>query len=248
MITVTILTKNNSETLGFTLESLQKFDEIIILDTGSKDLTLSIARTYSNVKIFESPFTGFGSLRNLAARYAKHDWILSLDSDEVLSLELCQEILSLKLDSSKVYSFPFNNYFNGRHIKWCGWYPDRHVRLYNKQVTSFTWDEVHERIETNSLIEEKLFSPVRHYSYRSISDFLQKMDLYSTLFAKQNVGKKSSSLGKAFFHALFAFIQSYFIKRGFLGGKEGYLISLYKSQTTFYKYLKLLYANRSSLP
>jgi len=247
MISVTILTKNNEETIGSVLESVRLFDEVILLDTGSTDTTLDFAQIYPNVKVFKSPFIGFGPLHNLAAEYAARDWILSLDSDEVLTPELADEILALSLDSQKVYSFPFNNYFNGRHIKWCGWYPDRHTRLYNKSVTSFTNDQVHERIQTKSLQEVRLIAPVKHYSYRSISDFLQKMESYTTLFAKQYAHKKRSSMATAIFHGGFAFIKSYVFKRGFLGGHEGYIISLYNAQTSFYKYLKLAYANRTSI-
>ncbi|MDJ0651790.1 MAG: glycosyltransferase family 2 protein [Simkaniaceae bacterium] len=247
MITVTILTKNNEETLGSVLESTKNFDEVVLLDAGSTDATLEIASLYPNVKIFHSPFIGFGPLHNLAAHHASNDWILSLDSDEVLTLELAQEILLLQLDIKKVYSFPFHNYFNGKHIKWCGWHPDRHIRLYHKQATTFSNDKVHEKIQTAGLSEIKLHSPIKHYSYRSISDFLLKMELYSNLFAEQNAHKKKSSFTKALIHGFFAFIKSYLLKRGFLGGQEGYIISLYNAQTAFYKYLKLAYASRSSL-
>lgn len=247
MISVTILTKNNEETLGSVLESVKEFDEVVILDTGSTDTTLEIAEIYPNVKIFHSPFTGFGPLHNLAAYHASHDWILSLDSDEVMTSELAEEILALQLDPKRVYSFPFNNYFNGKHIKWCGWYPDRHVRLYNKRTTSFTDDKVHERIQTTNLSEVKLKFPVKHYSYRTVSDFLRKMEIYSNLFAQQNAHKKTSSFPKALLHGGFAFFKSYVLKRGFMGGKEGYLISLYNGQTAFYKYLKLAYASRAPL-
>ncbi|MCB1107933.1 MAG: glycosyltransferase family 2 protein [Chlamydiia bacterium] len=254
MISVTILTKDNEETIGSVLESVRLFDEVILLDTGSTDATLEIARIYPNVKVFKSDFIGFGPLHNLAAEYASHEWVLSLDSDEVLTPSLAKEILDLSLDPQKVYSFPFDNYFNGKHIKWCGWYPDRHIRLYHKGSTSFTNDQVHERIQTKGLKEERLTFPVKHYSYRSISDFLRKMERYTTLYAKQHVHQKRSSLTKALLHGGFAFIKSYIIKRGFLGGREGYIISLYNGQTSFYKYLKLAYepthtdhASRSTL-
>lgn len=247
MISVTILTKNNEETIGSVLESVKGFDEVVILDTGSTDTTLEIAQIYPNVKVFHSPFTGFGPLHNLAAYHASHDWILSLDSDEVMTSELAEEILALQLDPKRVYSFPFNNYFNGKHIKWCGWYPDRHVRLYNKRATSFTDDKVHERIRTTNLSEVRLKFPVKHYSYRTVSDFLRKMETYSNLFAQQNAHKKKSSLPKALLHGGFAFFKSYVLKRGFMGGKEGYIISLYNGQTAFYKYLKLAYASRAPL-
>jgi len=247
MISVTILTKNSEETLGSVLESVRNFDEVILLDSGSTDCTLELAKIYPNVKVFKTSFIGFGPLHNLAAGYASNDWILSLDSDEVLTPELGEEILSLNLNPGSIYSFPFDNYFNGKHIKWCGWYPDRHVRLYNKSRTAFSDVKVHERILTEGLNEVPLKHPVKHYSYRSISDFLRKMEIYSTLYAEQNQHTQKSSFTKAILHGGFAFIKSYVIKRGFLGGKEGYIISLYNAQTAFYKYLKLAYVTRTSL-
>lgn len=245
MISVTILTKNSEATLRAVLQSVRSFDEVIILDTGSTDNTLEIAKEFSNCKIYKSPFLGFGVLHNLASSYATHEWILSLDSDEVLSHELIEEITKSNLDPHRIYSIPFNNYFHGKHIKWCGWYPDRHVRLYNKLKTSFSSDFVHESIDKKDLVETPLKNPIYHYSYRTISDFLRKMDSYSELFATQNQHKKKSSLSKAILHGVYAFIKSYFFQRGFLGGTEGFLISLYNSQVSFYKYMKLMERNHA---
>ena len=162
MITVTILTKNAEETLGSVLESVRAFDQVILLDTGSTDCTLEIAKMYPNVTVYKTTFIGFGPLHNLAAGYASNDWILSLDGDEVLTSELCSEILSLHLNSNCIYSFPFDNYFNGKHIKWCGWYPDRHVRLYNKSQTSFSSAKVHEKIICKGRKIVPLKHPVKH--------------------------------------------------------------------------------------
>lgn len=246
MISVAILTKNSQETLFKTLSSTVGFDEVILLDTGSTDQTLTIAKQFPHVKIFSSSFTGFGALKNLAASYAKNNWILSLDSDEILSSDLVKTLLALKPTNATVYSFPFKNFFNGKHIRWCGWHPDRHTRLYNKTETAFSLDEVHEKISPNNCKEMQLKAPIHHFSYRSTSDFLKKMDFYSTLFAKQYTGKKPSSFKKAFFHGACAFIKSYFLKRGFLGGSEGFIIALYNSQTTFYKYIKLQELNKNA--
>lgn len=245
MISATILTKNSEETLSTCLKALEGFNEVIVLDTGSTDLTLDIAQTFSNVKVFEAPFEGFGPLHNLAAEHATSDWILSLDSDEVLSDELSKEILALNLKPDCVYSFPFHNYFNGKHIRGCGWFPDRHIRLYNKTATHFSDDYVHEKILTKGLKEVKLTHAVKHYSYRSISDFLKKMENYSSLYAQQNRQKKSSSLLKALLKSSYTFFKSYFLQKGFLDGREGFIISNYNAQTTFYKYLKLEELNLS---
>lgn len=244
MISVTILTKNNEKYLKSVLESLQSFDEILIYDNGSTDNTLDIAKTFSNVRIIEGPFLGFGMTHNKASSLAKHDWILSIDSDEVMTKELAHEIKSLDLDEACVYSFPRHNYYNGKFIKWCGWYPDRQYRLYNRKKTGFTDVEVHEQVIIEGMEHVLLKNPIKHYSYASIEDFLAKMQHYSDLFAMQNKGKKSSSPLKAFLHGIFAFIRSYFIKTGFLGGYEGFLISSYNGHTAFYKYMKLYEANK----
>lgn len=240
-ISVTILTKNSAETLAATLESLKDFHEVLILDSGSTDETKEISSCYANVRFIERPFLGFGKMHNLASRLATHDWILSVDSDEVLSDELIQEILSLKLDPKTVYSLDRHNYFQGKWIKTCsGWYPDPVARLYHRHSTQFTDSDVHEKIVSDDLTLIPLKGKLTHTPYRSIESFLTKMQLYSTLFAEQNKGKPSS-VKKAVWRGFAAFIKNYFFKRGFLGGREGFIISVYNAQTTYYKYLKLAF-------
>ena len=240
MISVTILTKDCANTLGATLESVKSFDEVIILDSGSIDETLDVAGRYPNVKSFRKPFLGFGEMHNLATSIATHDWIFSLDSDEVLTKEAEKELLSLTLDPCNVYSILRHNFFNGKRIKWCGgWHPDWVLRLYNRTATQFSLAKVHEKILTKGLNVKRLKHPILHTPYRTMSDFLDKMQNYSTLFAMQHRGKGPVSLLSALMHGWFAFFKSYVLKRGFLGGREGFIISLYNSHTTFYKYMKL---------
>jgi glycosyltransferase involved in cell wall biosynthesis len=245
MISVTILVKNGERKLKEVLESLAFFDEIILYDTGSSDRTFEIANQFSKVRIFQRPFIGFGPCHNEAASLAKHDWILSIDADEVLSEQLAQEIASLSLDRETVYSLPFVNYFNGKQIKWCGWYPEQHVRLYHKKRSSFSEARVHEGVKTKGLNVVTLCHPVYHYPYSSISDFLVKMERYSTLFAEQNYLKKHATPFTAVTHGLAAFLKSFILKKGFLGGYEGFIISAYNGHTAFYKYLKLYQANKN---
>lgn len=239
MITVTILTKNAERTLFSTLKGLAAFDRVLLLDTGSTDTTLHIAKGFSNTTIHETPFLGFGNLHNLAASLAKTDWILSIDSDEVMSDQLSCEILSLSLDPQFVYALPRYNYFNGKRMKCCGWHPDIPVRLYSKKMTSFSQDAVHEKVLSKNLTTMTLNHPLYHYSYHSISDLLRKMELYTTLFAEQNGKKQKASLSTALSHSLYTFCKSYFFQRGITHGKEGMILSLYKAHTALYKYLKL---------
>ncbi len=243
MISVTILTKNSARHLSQVLDSVRLFDEVVILDSGSSDDTLDIARLFPNVKIQETRFKGFGVLHNEAAALARNDWIFSLDSDEVMTPELVDEVAGLSLNQQAVYSVGMHNYYNGKWIRWCGWYPDRHVRLFHRGKTRFTEDEVHERIITDGFREIALAGPVKHYSFSCAADFLTKAQFYSELYAQQCQGKKSSSLGKAIRHAAGTFVKSFLLKRGFLGGREGFVISVGNAVGTFYKYLKLLEAN-----
>jgi glycosyltransferase involved in cell wall biosynthesis len=243
MISVCILTKNAGATLKATLDSVRLFDEVILLDNGSTDDTLTIARAFPNVKVFTSPFIGFGPLRNLAAGYASQDWILALDSDEILSSDLIEEIKSLQFSPQIAYSFPRHNYYNQKRIKGCGWDPEHVARLYHRKSACFSPSQVHESLEASHFVKTRF--PLLHTPYRSTADFLAKMQHYSTLFAVQYKGKKRSSFSIAIGHALFAFFRSYILKRGMFCGKEGFLISLYNANTALYKYLKLYEINNS---
>jgi glycosyltransferase involved in cell wall biosynthesis len=238
MISVTILTKNSERFLAQVLRPLQPFPEVVILDTGSTDRTLEIARTFPNVAIHQRAFEGFGPTHNVAASLARNDWILSIDSDEVMTDSLQQEILALPLDPHCAYSIWRKNYYRGRHIKGCGWYPDRVVRLYHRSVTRFCNAKVHESVISTGLKSIPLSFPVIHYPYHSVSSFLRKMDAYSDLYAEQKAGKKAS-LFTALGHATYAFMKSYLLQRGFLLGSEGFEIAWFNMNCAFYKYAKL---------
>ncbi len=246
MISVTILVKNGEKRLKEVLEALAPFDQVVLYDTGSSDHTLEIAAGYPNVTIYQKEFNGFGPAHNSASSLAKHDWILSVDSDEILSKELVEEILALPLSPSCVYAIHRHNYYHGKQIKWCGWYPETTIRLYNRNTTSFSEAMVHEGVIKEGHKVITLKNPMRHYPYESLSDFLIKMERYSSLFAKQYRKKRKSSPLIAIGHGASAFLKSYILKRGFLGGYEGFLISAYNGHTAFYKYLKLYEVNKCS--
>ncbi len=239
MMSVCILTKNSSATLKETLASVSFFDEVVILDNGSTDNTLEIARTFTNVKIYEEPFVGFGRLRNLAAEKASHDWILALDSDEVLSPTLQQELQRLNKQRGEIYALSRHNFYHGKRIKGCGWDRDRVIRLYHRSDTKYSEAPVHEAVEKKQLKIVQLQAPLLHTPYRSTEEFLAKMQHYSSLFAEQYQGKRSSSFQKALWKGLFSFFRSYFLQKGIFLGKAGFIISVYNGNTTFYKYLKL---------
>lgn len=245
-ISVHVLTKNSEKTLTETLQSLSSFEEVIVLDTGSTDNTFGIVKQFPQVKLYSTPFKEFGVLHNEAAGLSTLDWILSIDSDEVLSAELVEEIQNLVFNARCVYSIQRDNYFNGKKIWFCsGWYPDRIVRLYNRKETQFSLSAVHEKVLVNDLQLIKLKHTIKHTPYLTMDDFLKKMDIYTSLYAAQHKNKKKASFHLACFQSCLAFFKNYFLKYGFLGGKEGFILSLYNAQTTYYKYLKLAELNKN---
>lgn len=245
-ISVTILTKNSQRYLARVLEALKAFDEVIVFDTGSTDETLAIAAGFGNVKAVQGEFIGFGPTHNLATQQARNDWVFSVDSDEVASVELIKELSSLHLSDDAVYSVPRKNIFRGKEVKGCGWSPDRQYRLYNRLKTCFNDAQVHEQVVVKGLKKIELQGHLEHYSYSCSEELLSKMRLYAKLFAEQNAGRKSSSLGKAICHGAWAFIKTYLIKLGVRDGAEGVIISLYNAQTAYYKYLLLAELNQRS--
>jgi len=246
MISVVIIVKNGEKYIGQVLQSLASFDDILLLDTGSTDRTLEIARGFGNVRIEKWEFEGFGASKNRAAGLARHDWILSIDSDEVVTPELSEEILSLDLDDSRVYRIPIRSHYNGKFIRGCGWYPGKRRRLYNKKRTSFTDNDVHEilMVKEDMTIAD-LSGELMHYPYDTAASFITKLQFYSTLFAEQNQGKLKSSPLKAVSRGLGAFLKGYVIRKGFLDGYEGFHIALCQGLATYLKYLKLYEANRA---
>jgi glycosyltransferase involved in cell wall biosynthesis len=245
-ISVTILVKNSQKHLDACLGALQDFEEIIVLDNGSTDNSIAIASSYANVKVYSSPFIGFGPLKNLAAQYASNPWVLSIDSDEVLSEELRAEIRQLDLaDTGKVYSIKRNNYYRNKLINGCGWDNDYVQRLYNKEATRFADLQVHEYVRTEGLQVQRLKGSIAHFSYDSISQLIAKADKYTTLFATEKRFVKKSSAFKSYYKWAFSFFRSYVLQRGFLLGYEGLTISFTNAAYSFYKYMKLHEANQT---
>ncbi|MCI5968478.1 glycosyltransferase family 2 protein [Helicobacter sp.] len=248
-ISAVILTKNSSRLLREVLEALESLDEVVILDNGSSDSTLEIAKSFKNTSIHHHTFIGFGAMKKLGANLAKNDWILTLDSDEIASKELIDEIASLKLNPNYCYTYDVKNYFNGKHIYSCGWGNDRCIGLYHKCYFNFNTELVHESIIplSNRPIQTfDLKGYITHYPYENLESFLDKMQKYSTLFAKEKCGKKQSSIFKAITHSTWCFVKNYFLQKGILQGYEGFVIASYNAQTAFWKYLKL-YENNKKL-
>jgi len=245
-ISVVVLAKNNENTIEKTLKSLTQFDDVVVYDNGSMDKTLEIVNRFHNVNLVQGEFQGFGWTKNHAASFAKNDWILIIDSDEVVDAQLLEVLKTKKLDEKTVYKLNFKAFYKDIQVKFCGWNNQKIKRLYNKTQTGYNSNDVHEDIVTEGFKIELLEGSINHYSYHTISQFVQKADHYSTLFAKNNIGKKSSSPTKAFFNGMYSFFRTYVLKRGFLDGYVGLVIAFSHMVTNFYKYIKLYEANKES--
>ena len=245
-ISATVLTRNSRRHLGAVLEALQWCDEIVVLDTGSSDDSLAIARDFANCSVYrlQGEFLGFGAARRHAVELARHDWILSIDSDEIVSPDLAQELIDLELDPRAIYSLGFHTYLSGRLLRPPPWYLERHRRLFNRRATHFSESAVHENICADGLRTVQLRHPVRHYSYDSPADLLRKVQIYSSLFAQMQCGRKGSGPLRACLHAAGAFVRSYVLKGGLLQGFDGFVVSVFHANITLWKYLKLHDANR----
>jgi len=243
-ISAVILASNSEKTIKKTLDSLKEFDDVVVYLNNSYDNTKEIAKSFTNVNLIEGEFKGFGWSKNRACEFAKYDWIIIVDSDEILDKELLNELKNKKLDNKTIYLLNFKAFYKDIQVKHCGWNNQKIKRVFNKTVTRYNQNDVHEDIITNGLKIEELKGNVEHYSYHSIEEFVSKANHYSTLFAQNNAGKRSSSPAKAFLNSAYSFFRTYILKQGFRDGYVGLIIAYSHAVTNFYKYIKLYEANR----
>ena len=240
-LSVIIIAKNESENIADCIRSANFADEVVVLDSGSSDNTNAIARKLG-AKVFNKPWKGYGQHKNLAIQLAKHEWIFSLDADERITPALKKEIIkTINQSHLNVYDVPRRSLFVSRFINYSGWQPDRTKRLFKKGSARFSEHQVHEHLITQHEIGH-LTEPLIHYSYRDFETVLKKINVYSSLGASdlKNRGKKGS-LKKALFHAFWAFIRTYFLRLGFLDGREGLMLAISIAEGTYYRYIKLMY-------
>ncbi len=242
-LSVILITKNEAERLPRCLESVRGLaDEIVVLDSGSTDATLEIARRYTD-KVYVSPdWPGFGPQKNCVLDYATGDWVLSLDADEWLTPGLVAEVRhTLQAPIAEVYEIPRLSSFCGRPMRHSGWWPDHVARLFQRGAARFSDDLVHERLVFSGA-PGRLDAPLNHETYRNLDEMLAKLNRYSTDGAENHLRRgKHGGLGRAIGRGLWAFMRTYVIRAGFLDGREGFLLAVANAETTYYRYLKLMY-------
>lgn len=236
-ISVVIIAKNAQETIVECLESLCRFDEVVLYLNNTTDKTVELASTFSNVKIIEGEFIGFGPTKNKAAQYAKNSWILSLDSDEIILDPLFHELDVLTLDNKHtVYSLKRDNYFLGKHIRYSGWGNNRLIRLYNREVHAINANMVHEYVELNSSsVITIIKAPFKHLAITNINQLLSKTIQYSEIGSNN---QKTCSFTIVIAKSLFAFFRTYIFQLGFLDGWRGFVIAVSNFNDRFFRYSK----------
>ncbi len=240
-ISATIITLNEERHLGQCLESLQNLaEELLIVDSGSTDKTLEIARRFG-ARIVVRSWTNYSDQKNFAASQASNDWILSLDADECLSSALRKAILALKTSgtAAAAFEFPRKALYLGRWIHRSGWYPDYKRRLYLKTKARWEGEFVHESLAVDGPVD-RLQGDLLHYTCESVSEHLRSLDRYTTLAAQELLshGKRGGPIN-SLASAAAAFFRSYCLKQGFRDGMQGFLIACFASYYNFTKYAKL---------
>jgi glycosyltransferase involved in cell wall biosynthesis len=236
-ISVIIITKNEEVNIGDCLKSVQWADEIIMVDAESSDNTVEISKKYTD-KIFTRKWEGYSKQKRFALSQAKNEWILSLDADERITPELKDEIEAGIKESFDGFKIPRKNYLLGKHIRGCGWNNDFQLRLFKKSLADITDSLVHESFFVKGKIG-RLKTRMTHYSYRNLKDAFTKINNYSTLEAQQKFKKKNVKSIDFIIHPISAFLQYFVIRKGFIDGKYGLMVSLLHAMTNLQTYMKM---------
>jgi glycosyltransferase involved in cell wall biosynthesis len=240
-ISAVIITFNEEKRLEPALKSLAGLvSEIVVVDSFSTDKTVKLTKKYTN-KVFQRKWTDYTDQKNYANARTSFPWILSLDADERISPELREEILEIKKEEPECdgFSIPRQVYYLGKWIRHSGWYPDRKLRLFRKERARWEGEYVHERLVIEGKIQ-KLSGSIHHFTYRNISEHLDRINKFSELGAQKLYAKgKKCRWHHLVFMPFFRFVKSFFWRAGFLDGYPGFIVSVLNSYSIFLRYAKL---------
>ena len=241
-LSVIIITRNEAAVIARCLASVSWADEIIVLDSASTDGTTAIADKFNAKVTTTVDWPGFGAQKNRALDIATGDWVLSLDADEWITPQLRAEIerAIAMPDHLPAYRIPRLSSYCGRFMRHSGWWPDHVTRLFRRGVARFSDDRVHERLVVDGVVGT-LREPLSHEAIVDLGDALEKMNAYSTAGAMMQFERgKKASLAGAVGHGVWTFIRTYFLRAGFLDGREGFMLAVSNAEGAYYRYLKLM--------
>ncbi|MCB1021000.1 MAG: glycosyltransferase family 2 protein [Acidobacteria bacterium] len=234
-----LITLDEEKNLPRALASLAFCDEIVVLDSGSADRTVELARQ-AGARVEQRAWTGYADQKNAVAALASHDWILSLDADEEVSPELAASIARLRAEGPAAagYAFPRRARYLGRWIGHGGWYPDAKVRLYDRRKARWRGNYVHESVVADAETG-RLDGDLLHYTCDTFSQHIQSVDRYTTLAARQmRAAGRRPSLARLVVAPPWTAFRTYVLQRGFLDGVQGLLIAAMAGFYVFAKYAK----------
>lgn len=248
-LSIVIITLNEEANLARTLQSVAWADQIVVLDSGSADRTREIAESF-HANFFRESWKGFAAQKNSALQKATGDWILSLDADEEVEPALAAEIRDTLTNNPSQSGFwiPRKNFFLGRWIRHGGFYPDPKLRLFRSGTGAFEDRLVHEDIRVQGTTG-KLRNNLLHHAYPTLENYLEHMNRYSSLGAEMaaaNKGAAGFSFADIVLRPRLTFFYNYFLRGGFLDGREGLLLHLYHANYVSWKYAKAWERGRGS--
>jgi glycosyltransferase involved in cell wall biosynthesis len=238
-ISVILITLNEEENIRDCLKSVRWADEIIVVDAESTDATVEMAREITPL-VFVRPWQGFSAAKNFALQKCRYEWVLWIDSDERVTLELAEEIQAeMNKTNYAGFEMPRLANFLGKWIRHSGWYPGYVLRLFRRDAGTFNGALVHEGVQLSGTVG-RLKNNLLHYTDRSLSHYFNKFNNYTALAAEQLAAKKARfRFRDLLFRPPFMFIRMYFLKLGFLDGMQGFMLSLLSACYVFAKYAKL---------
>jgi glycosyltransferase involved in cell wall biosynthesis len=233
-----VITHNEAANIGECLDSVAFCDERIVVDCGSTDATVEIARN-RGARVEINAWCGFGPQKNHALSLVTGDWVLSVDADERVTPELAVAIKAALADrGADGFEIPRRSSFLGRQMRHSGWYPDYVLRLFRRGKARFNDALVHERVICDGTVK-RLNAPLLHYPVLKLEDALSRMDRYSTASAQTIVASgRRVSFFAGIGHGLFAFLRVYVLRGGFLDGAEGFLLAIANAEGSYYRYMK----------
>jgi glycosyltransferase involved in cell wall biosynthesis len=240
-ISAYVITYNEEKSIRRCLDSLKDFSEIVIVDSFSQDQTLALCREYTD-RIYQREWPGFKEQFSYALSLTSHEWVFSLDADEVASPELLEAIRRLfaggtPADADGFYISRMTHYM-GRWIRHGAWYPDYKLRLFKKSPARYEGENPHPRVEVNGKTE-RLEGKILHYTMENFSDHLKRLDSYTDIYAENQVKASAQiSILSMIFRPLGKFLKSYIFKAGFLDGIPGFIIAVTSAFTIFARYVK----------